>query len=215
MDRTEQRPSEANRIVLVVGVDFTDSSDYALTLAKDLTRIAGSDAEVHVAHVIGPPVIPDAVADVLPGLGIDSGAIRALQDRTGALCLRLAEGTGMRFVPHVRIGETAAELADLAREVRADLLVVGARTRKGLPRALHRTLGARLARRAPCSVLTARAKEMEPEVKIEPPCEDCVKVRRESSGAVQWCARHSQHHVHAHQYFEGGGSSEDSWSFRA
>ncbi len=215
MERTEQRPPEASRIVLVVGVDFTDSSDYALTLAKDLTRIAGSDAEVHVTHVIGPPVIPDAVADVLPGLGIDSGAIRALQDRTGALCARLGEGTPMHFIPHVRIGETAAELADLAREIHADLIVVGARARKGLPRALHRTMGARLARRAPCSVLTARPKELEPEVKIEPPCEDCVKVRRESAGAVQWCARHAQHHIQAHQYHEGVGSSEDSWSFRA
>ena len=35
---------------------------------------------------------------------------------------------------------------------------------------------------------------------IEPPCEDCLSARAESGGTQQWCARHSEHHVHGHEY---------------
>lgn len=33
---------------------------------------------------------------------------------------------------------------------------------------------------------------------IEPPCEDCVRTRRETGGKETWCARHAEKHARAH-----------------
>ena len=51
-----------DRISLVVGIDFTDASDYALRLAENLVRSLGPLAELHLVYVTPPPYWP-----IVPG----------------------------------------------------------------------------------------------------------------------------------------------------
>jgi nucleotide-binding universal stress UspA family protein len=53
-------------------------------------------------------------------------------------------------------GDPAEELLDAARDVHADLVVVGGRTHNGASRAALGTVSEELVRRAPCDVLVVR-----------------------------------------------------------
>jgi nucleotide-binding universal stress UspA family protein len=203
---------------IVVGVDFTQPSDYALALAADLARSGGTSAELTIVHVVAPTMV---MADAMGGGALQAPGEREkleemLRERLASLCAETSKRAGVRAVPRVLFGEVVAELAHLARDLNADLIVVGARHDRGVAMAWHRSLSARLLRRAPCSVLTARPKEVTPEVKIEPPCAECLEVRRESGGTVEWCARHAVHHVHPH-FHHGDPQSyvTGSWTFRS
>lgn len=56
---------------------------------------------------------------------------------------------------HLRQGEPIVEIANLAQEVHADLIVVGHRHRDGVSRWWHNPTGATLLDAVPCSVLVA------------------------------------------------------------
>jgi nucleotide-binding universal stress UspA family protein len=209
-------PKPKGRVAVVVGVDFTDASAYALTVAKSLVRGAGSEAELHAIHVAHSPAVPGAVMGVLPDLGpMMTATTEEARTRLLDACHRAGDDSLAVVVTHVLFGDPVIEIADLAREVGADLIVIGARRRKGLSRALHRSISARLARRAPCSVFTALPKEVPAEATIEPPCEDCLLVQRESAGSTLWCQRHASHHLRGHIHH---GASDPfavgSWTFR-
>ena len=86
---------------------------------------------------------------------------------------------------HVRVGEAAAEIANLANEVDADLLVVG-------NYGVHETrkpIAARIIERVSCATLivglTGHA------VEAEPPCRACVAIRESSDGERWFCEAHT------------------------
>ena len=197
-------PHASAGVVILVGIDFSEASEYALALAKNLVRPAGEHAELHVAHVMSMRTLPDAFADVIPSpnLGL-SWVMDGARKRLVRMCLAAAEGVGTHVVPHVVLGNPVDELPLLAQDVRADLLVLGAHSRKGLARAFHSSLSARLTRSAPCCVLIARAKRPGPEASIEPPCPECVDARQKGDGRASWCELHAQRHVrpHSQQHF--------------
>lgn len=206
---------EPDSIRLVVGVDFTDASSYALRVAGNLVRPAGALAELHVVHVAHLPYWPAVYGDVaafVPSYDLDATR-RQLIDA----CFSSGRDLRASISPHVRVGDPTVEIADLAREVHADLIVIGAHKRKGLARALHRSTYARIVRQAPCSVLTALSREETPEGPlVDPPCPECLAVRRDSAGATQWCKSHSEHHIHGHMYRSARDPySGSAWNFRA
>jgi universal stress protein A len=215
MGNMEQRPSEAQPVLVVVGHDFSEASAYALATAERLVSTASSSAVLHVVHATGVVAVPDAVAKVLPTLTSGVPPLTAVRERLESACAAFAQAKSLPVVPHLIAGDPAAAIAGLARELDADLIVVGTRRRKGVAIGWHRSLSARLVRLAPCSVLTARPKE-HLEARIEPPCDACLAVRRESAGNVVWCATHTAHHVHAHLHHgDSQAFVSGSWTFRA
>jgi nucleotide-binding universal stress UspA family protein len=171
-------------------------------------------ADLHVVHATPPASGPDVTSFEPTGT----------EGRLHALCGGFAKQTHARVVAHLRVGDAAAEIARLARELAADLIVVGARRRKGLAIAWHRSLSTRLVRLAPCSVLSARPREIdeaaaadgEAEVLVAPPCEDCLEARRESGGRVVWCERHTGHHVHGHlHHARARALTSGAWTFHS
>jgi nucleotide-binding universal stress UspA family protein len=204
--------SEMNRVVIVVGLDFTDASEYALRLATSLVRSVGPQAELHLVHVTAPPYWYAVHGSDAPA-PLPSEDTAEVRMRLLDACFTFGQSVVASVTPHVRAGDPTAEIADLAREVDADLIVVGSHKRKGLARALHRSTYARLVRRAPCSVLAALPKD---EVQIEPPCEACVSVRRQSGGVIQWCKQHSEPHIHPRTHHGAQDPiAAGSWDFRA
>jgi nucleotide-binding universal stress UspA family protein len=217
MDAEQRAPEEVTKapagLRVVVSLDLSDSSYETLEVAKNVVRPFGEKGELHAVHVMSPMYPTVELAGVF--VASDPEIIGRIRKRLLDMCLSGSPVAGS-VVPHVRIGDATHEVATLAREIQADLIVIGGHRREGIAGALSRSMSAKLVRKAPCSVLTAIPKEVEgaPEREIEPACPDCLIARRDSSGSVFWCARHSVHHVHGHLH---GGSSDngvDSWTFR-
>jgi nucleotide-binding universal stress UspA family protein len=139
---------------IVAGVDFSDQSREAVTQAL---RVADQDhAEVHFLHVFTGSwgryaLVPDAW---------EVDETKAAQYRH-ALELRLREfvgDTGKRPV-HFAVTEAANHghgIAEYARRVHADLLVLGTKGRSNLGYVLLGSTVERLLREIPCSALVVR-----------------------------------------------------------
>ena len=111
-------PAELRRVV--IATDFSDRSVHAARWGA--LHIAG-DAEVVLVHVVAIPDVPRFIRARFPGIATVAesavaGATRRLNELAATLhrpCVR----------SEVRIGGAAEQIADMAREVRADLIIVG------------------------------------------------------------------------------------------
>ena len=112
---------------------------------------------------------------------------------------------------YLRFDAIAEEIAQLAADLEADLVVVGTHGRRGLSRLLLGSTAEATVRLAPCPVLVVRPKavpEMGP--RIDPPCPLCVEARRESGGNELWCEQHRERHGQRHTYHQRDRVGSDS-----
>jgi nucleotide-binding universal stress UspA family protein len=174
--------------LLVLGLDLKDqaSSGFAFDAAvRIVSRIPGS--EMHVVHVVG-----------------DDVGVEASQQTAGLLRLYVNEKAAALPVPgpqrigvHVRRGDAAREIAQLATDVGADAIVVGTHRTPHLKTLFVGSTAERVMATAACPVFVAGPRPRpEPShiIVIEPPCPDCVQTRFATQGRTWWCARHSEHH---------------------
>jgi nucleotide-binding universal stress UspA family protein len=137
---------------IVVGVDFSPASQRAVDHALMLARRCGASLTlVHVATVPPP-------AHLKP----DDSWAALLRERLSADRARLAElrerlaGQPVELSQVIVDGEPDPGLADAARELGADLVVVGTHGRTGLGRLLLGSVAEKTIRLASSSVLVAR-----------------------------------------------------------
>ncbi|HYP97531.1 MAG TPA: universal stress protein [Polyangiaceae bacterium] len=193
--------------LIVVGIDYSPASDLALERAFELASARGR-AEVHVVSVVnlyGAQAVVDA--STAP-VGFSSVT---LADATAVL-ERYVEQHRSRFRgsldevnvrSHLRLDAPATEVAQLAADLEADLVVVGTHGRRGIARLLLGSVAESVVRLAPCPVLVVRPKALpEQPPQIEPPCPDCVQTRRASGGSEYWCERHRERHGQRHTYHQ-------------
>jgi nucleotide-binding universal stress UspA family protein len=195
--------SNAEPYVIVVGIDYSPSSQHAL---DEAIRVASARAgELHVVHVEH-----EALFESLRQRGLDvaverGAALEKVRERTAQTVEAMVAARGplgvKRVVAHLRHGSPAEEIAQLAADVDADLVVVGSHGERGFERYLLGSVAERTNRLARCPVWTVRPKDHDvtgrvPE--IQPACPDCLARRRETNGKDFWCPRHAEHHVHAH-----------------
>ncbi len=163
----------SNHSAVVVGYDFSHSGQAALYRAVALA----ARAPFHVLHFacIVEPHTP------LPGLHVHGPvnydyAARVQQALTDVVAqeLRGANVTSrVHFFVHVRIGKPVDEILDLAKEVGADLIIVGSKGLTGLERFVLGSVSERVVREAHCTVEVARPKtydyvELQEVVEVEP-----------------------------------------------
>ena len=175
---------------IVVGASFTPESDYALDQAARMAnRIPGS--ELHVVRAIAGTVRPARVEEIA--------------DRLEAYMNEVTAAIGVpveHFAVHVRPGPPSRVIVQVAREVTADLIVLGAKE-SGLKNLFVGSVTKRTMSIAPCPVFVAGPKPLVSRVQsttIEPACADCLAVRAETAGATWWCSQHGRQHPHAHAY---------------
>jgi len=206
--------------IIVAGIDYSPVSDLALERAFELAA-EHSLAEVHVVNVVrtmGTLAQLESPAD--PGFANVSLSDAAEQVRAYAEARLRTFRAGQKeiapesitLVAHLRLEAAAEEIAQLATDLRADLIVVGTHGRRGVSRLLLGSVAEEVVRLASCPVLVMRervshddrhAENTENEPTIEPPCVRCVEARQASGGAEMWCEQHREHHGRRHTYHQG------------
>jgi nucleotide-binding universal stress UspA family protein len=180
----------ATPYTIVVGLDFRDAGGYAFEQAA-LTARAVPLSHLHLVHV-GEPL--DAVTR--------KQLIGQLRLYVNEKAAALGGFGGLTVGIHLRAGEPAREIARLASEVSANLIVIGAHKGPSLKSWLLGRVSEHLLLSAPCPVLIAGppqpAAHRDPT--IEPPCTDCIRTRTETKGVSWWCDRHHHHAAKAHVF---------------
>ncbi len=188
---------------IVVGVDYTEACEAAVREALRLSNHRG-DVALHVVHVLPRPVATALRAGAMGALGVD---LQMAPERLKRYLLDLSERmptTGAQEIHlHVRVGDPAQVIHDVAVDVDADLVVVGTHCRRGLARVAVGNVAEALLRSAHCPVLVARPRDflgLNPAERIEPMCPECATVFRETRGSKRWCEHHTRPHVAFHPY---------------
>jgi nucleotide-binding universal stress UspA family protein len=133
---------------ILVATDFSSGSDEALDHAIDLAKQTG--ASLDVVYVLEP------IAQELPlGLTPSDGAAQlATIDRELVTRAARAVNAGLPCRTSMVEGSAATEIVQRARDLAADLIVIGTHGRRGLAHALLGSVAERVVQRAPCPVLT-------------------------------------------------------------
>lgn len=194
MSANQQRPA-----IIVVGVDYSESCTRALNEAFALA--AQRRAEPHVIHVAA---LHGAVPDTFANINVEEAKKQLdtyVQEQLTKYVDRHPATAGFeRVCTHQRVGNPADEIAQLASDLDADLVMVGTHSRRGIERLLLGSVAERVVRTAPCPVLVVRAKAASGVPKIEPACPRCVATRESTSGHELWCEEHRRHHQNRHTY---------------
>lgn len=211
-----------DRFTVVVGIDFSESSNFALDQALALAN-RRDDADVHVVYVEDELTTPRIPAAMSGQSSETDEMLESVKRRATERLEVLAKAATPRIrhvIAHVRRGEPAEHIVQLASHLDADMVLVGTHGRRGIKRLLVGSVAERVVRLARCPVLVVRPKDHEqlgkvPE--IEPPCPDCVRARGESGGKELWCARHAEHHVRPHtcHYVQRGMYSDERLATRS
>jgi nucleotide-binding universal stress UspA family protein len=211
----EEKPMSASKpYVIVAAVDYSDQGSLALERALEFGLERPSVA-VHVVNVM--PVfesgfVPDATVatwtGALPSIAEAAERLKRYVDaRVADFRVRHA-GKNLAFLDslhaHQRLEVASEEIAQLASDLEADLVVVGTHGRRGMRRLLLGSVAEATVRLSPCPVLVVRPKVLPAAAPvIEPPCPRCVEARKASAGKELWCEQHRERHGQRHTYHQG------------
>lgn len=195
--------SATNPRVIVVGTDYSEASELALQQAFELATL-DPNTELHVIHVMRAAMAPYIVLGATATSEARDTLIKnTAQKLDDFLASHPDRKPPARVVCHVRVDEPAHEIAQLAADLSADLIVVGTHGRRAAARVLIGSVAEVVVRLAPCPVLVARPKAIpEPAPRIEPPCPRCVETRQLSGGEQYWCEQHLERHGQRHTYYQ-------------
>jgi nucleotide-binding universal stress UspA family protein len=200
MNNVTSRETGAKKSVVLVGIDFFALSKEILTHAAGLALSA--DSELHVIHVL-----PDDDVEAVHGERA-IGVVNLAADAHSKLAKLAADlpASVTRVFFHLAAGHVDVEVAQLASDIGADLIVVGTHGSSGSDRLRAGSVAEGLLRLAPCPLLVYRPKSVPPWEQIAPPCPDCLEVQQATERARLWCDRHSERHPRAHTYSETPGT---------
>jgi nucleotide-binding universal stress UspA family protein len=209
--------------LILVAIDYSTTSELALERGLELAT-AHPNAELHVVHV-APAYdgLPSGdVADMTGSTVADAPYFekQAYQELQTYVAVSLgafekkrngAPVRNVHVVSHLRVNAPAHEIAQLASDLEADLVVVGMYGRGTVTRFFLGSVAESVTRLAPCPVLVFRPKGLPPEYpRIEPPCSQCVQVRIESGGKEYWCGQHRERHGQRHVYHQTDRTSQNT-----
>ncbi|HEY0483692.1 MAG TPA: universal stress protein [Kofleriaceae bacterium] len=167
-------PRRARRYRIVVGIDLSEYADIVIEHALD--QAARHDTpELHFLTVCERRTMSA------------EDCKRALWERVyPTLETFNRHGTDWRARLHIRRGKPEIEIAQLAAEIRADLIVIG---QFGLhtPRSSDKNLPNRVLQQAVCPTLVVGM----PEAVDSPQCPMCAAVREDTDGERWFCSQHA------------------------
>jgi nucleotide-binding universal stress UspA family protein len=144
---------------VLVPVDFSTFSskalDYAVAFGEQF------QAALVLLHVVEPMVYPENYMTI-PAVSDDINAslMKAAEEKLGAQRDRV-RGNHLEISVLTRLGRPYVEITEAARELGADLIILGTHGHTGLKHVLLGSTAERVVRHAPCPVLTVRHPEHE------------------------------------------------------
>ena len=134
---------------ILIATDFSDGGDEALARAVEIAKPSG--AEVEILHVI-------ELAEEFPFITIttdaDYGALYLSVDRQLTERANRIIAAGVACTTKIIEGSAVADITKRARDIGADVIVVGTHGRTGLAHAMLGSVAEKVVRRASCPVLT-------------------------------------------------------------
>lgn len=207
---------------IVVAVDYSEAGDLALERALELAAEHRS-AAVHVVNVLSlyqaglglEPAGAGALAAELPSVSEAAERLRQYVERQVSNFRAARPEIPPTFpdylVAHQRVEMPSEEIAQLAADLEADLVVVGTHGRRGFSRFLLGSVAEATVRLAPCPVLVVRPKARPASgPAIQPPCPNCVEARLQSGGAELWCEQHRERHGQRHTYHQADRAGSET-----
>lgn len=138
---------------ILVPTDLSPHAEAALDYACELASKLG--ATVHLVNVIGIPAL--GVPEL--GLAVTSSMIDSMiAENQKALEALAARKCGTAIIGQIllKTGDARDSIDQTAKEIGADLIVMGTHGRRGVSRALLGSVAETVVRTAPCPVLTIR-----------------------------------------------------------
>lgn len=136
------------RILLVV--DLSDDSAHIGSRARDLAR--RDNAAIHILHVVEFVPVEPMGETLMPTVQIEAELVNRARQRIA----QLAGELGVQDATlHVEAGSVKTEIVRVARDIGADLIVIGCRERHGMSILINLTEDTVL-HAAPCDVLAVR-----------------------------------------------------------
>src|SRR5919107_59472 len=143
---------------ILLATDGSEEAELAALRAVDLAQ--RTDSELHVMHV---GVLPTFLESYPGTLGYYGKLYEQIEEESRQLLRELswrgkgAGGTGAGG--HLRVGKGGLGIVALAKELGADLIVMGCRGHRGIRRAIEGSISDAVIRHAPCPVLVVPSQE--------------------------------------------------------
>jgi nucleotide-binding universal stress UspA family protein len=138
---------------LLIATDFSDPADHARDVGAALAKQFG--AEVHLVHAFDVPLALVTPYDVAVPDGLIREAREAAGKKLAAACEAI-RARGLAATPHLVEVPAAPAIAEIAAQVKADVVVVGTHGRTGLKHVLLGSVAERTLRLSPCAVLAVK-----------------------------------------------------------
>jgi len=129
--------------------DFSDRSQNALQMACALARDYGASLVILYVKRWPTIIFGDGVVPTDPEL-----FVREAKEELAEL--KIPDST-IQVDRHFEEGDPAAKILEVAKEIQADLIVMGTHGRSALGRLLMGSVASEIVRKAPCPVLTVTA----------------------------------------------------------
>src|SRR3954447_10351927 len=139
---------------IVVGTDGSKDAELAIDRAAEIAK--GTGARVDLVTVVHDPTFHEPIASSARMSEVDIGGVAEGVLARGA---RRLEEAGVEAQTHSRQGDPAKALIDIADELDADLIIVGARGKSSLERLLLGSVSTKLSHYAGRSVMVVRPAE--------------------------------------------------------
>ena len=141
---------------ILLATDGSEEAELPALRAVDLAQ--NTDSELHVVHV---GVVPIFLLSDPGTLGYDGKLYEEIEEESRKLLRKLSwqvkVAGGTVAGVYLRMGAVDLEIIGLAKELGADLIVMGCRGHRGIRRAIEGSISDAVIRRAPCPVLVVRS----------------------------------------------------------
>jgi nucleotide-binding universal stress UspA family protein len=143
---------------ILLATDGSEEAELAALRAVELAE--RTDSELHVVHV---GVVPRFLESYPGTLGYERKLYEQIEEesrqRLRELSWRVKVVGGNVARSHLRMGAVDQEVVALAKELGANLIVMGCRGHRGIRRVIEGSISNGVIRHAPCPVLVVRSYE--------------------------------------------------------
>lgn len=189
-------PSQPYIILAALALDET-----GVCALREAARIAQQrpGSELHLVHV----VLEEAPASSALELVSLEQRLAAAPAQIKNYVEQVWSETPSKVTAHLRAGQPSRSILQTAVDINADIIVVGTHRRAGIKKLMLGSVAEQVLDHAHCPVLIALPKDYSgksPSDMIQPPCPECLQLRKATHGESYWCERHSRSYLKPHVY---------------